>query len=65
MINDPRISALLCAGVAGWLGYSLLTEVERPSPALLTLNFVIIGAALAGLIGAVRQMRGRSGPPPE
>jgi predicted lysophospholipase L1 biosynthesis ABC-type transport system permease subunit len=56
MPKDPKIAALLTGAVAAWLIYSMMTATETPSTALWTLQIVLIGAALIGFAGAVKQM---------
>ena len=56
MGNNPKIAALLSGAVAAWLIYSMATATETPSTALAVLQYVLIAAALLGLVGAVKRM---------
>lgn len=59
-MNDPRISALICAGVAMWLGYTIFSATEAPSTFMLVLQWTFFVVALAGFGTALaRVMRGR------
>jgi membrane protein DedA with SNARE-associated domain len=59
-MNDPRISALICAAVAAWLGYTIFSASEAPSTFLLVAQWTFFVLALAGLGAALaRLMRER------
>nr|WP_295886983.1 hypothetical protein [uncultured Devosia sp.] len=59
-MNDPRISALICAAVAIWLGYTIFSATEAPSTFLLVAQWTFFLVALAGLGAALaRILRGR------
>jgi membrane protein DedA with SNARE-associated domain len=59
-MNDPRISAIICAAVAAWLGYTIFFSPESPSTFLAVLQWTFFVVALAGLGAAMaRLMRGR------
>ncbi len=60
-MNDPRVSALLCAAVAAWLGYTIFSATEAPSTFLLVAQWTFLLIAIAGLAAALaRILRGRS-----
>lgn len=59
-MNDPRISAIICAAVAAWLGYTIFFSDEAPSTFLAVLQWTFFVMALAGLGAALaRLMRER------
>lgn len=59
-MNDPRLSAIICAAVAAWLGYTIFSAAEAPSTFLMVLQWTFFIVALAGLGAALaRLMRGR------
>ncbi|WP_332686328.1 hypothetical protein [Devosia sp.] len=59
-MNDPRVSAIICALVALWLGYTIFFSSESPSTFLAVLQWTFFVVALAGLGAAMaRLMRGR------
>lgn len=59
-MNNPRISALICALVAAWLGYTIFSATEAPSTFLLVAQWTFFIVALAGLRAALaRIMRER------
>ena len=59
-MNNPRISALICALVAAWLGYTIFSAAEAPSTFLLVAQWTFFIVALAGLGAALaRIMRER------
>ncbi|MBE0581371.1 hypothetical protein [Devosia sp.] len=59
-MNDPRVSALICAAVAIWLGYTIFFAAEAPSTFLLVAQWTFFLVALAGLSAALaRILRGR------
>ncbi|KQX34114.1 hypothetical protein ASD04_17900 [Devosia sp. Root436] len=59
-MNDPRISAIICATVAAWLGYTIFFSAEAPSTFLMVLQWTFFTVALAGLGAALgRLVRGR------
>ncbi len=62
-MNNPKVSALICFATAAWLGYGLLTAMERPSTALLTLQLILLAASLLGLVGALMRLGGEKDPP--
>ena len=55
-MNDPRISALICALVAGWLGYSIFSATEAPSTFLLVVQWTFLLVAIAGLAAALARI---------
>ncbi|WP_156460396.1 hypothetical protein [Devosia sp. Root635] len=58
-MNDPRISAIICAAVAAWLGYTIFFSTEAPSTFLVVLQWTFFTVALAGLgVALARLMRG-------
>lgn len=61
-MSDPRISALVCAIVVLWLGYSVVTATEGTSVFLLMLQWTFFLVATAGLaVSLARIVRGRKG----
>lgn len=59
-MNDPRISAIICAAVAAWLGYMIFSAAEAPSAFLTVLQWTFFIVALAGLgVALARLMRSR------
>ena len=56
MNKNPILSALLCGAVVAWTIYGMATARESPSMALAVLQYVVIGACLWGLVGALRQI---------
>lgn len=52
-MSDPRISALICAVVAAWLGYQLFFAAEAPSTFLLALQWTFFLVAILGAVAAV------------
>ena len=59
-MSDPRISALICAAVAAWLGYTIFSATETPGTFLLITQWTFFIVALAGLGAALaRIVRGR------
>lgn len=59
-MNDPRISAIICAAVAAWLGFTIFTAAETPSAFLAVLQWTFFIVALAGLgVALARLMRSR------
>ena len=55
-MNDPRISALICAAVAAWLGYTIFSASEAPSTFLLVAQWTFFILALAGLGAALARL---------
>lgn len=55
-MSDPRISALICAAVAAWLGYSIFSATEAPSTFLLVAQWTFFIVALAGLGAALARI---------
>ncbi|MGB3337160.1 MAG: hypothetical protein WBA73_08285 [Devosia sp.] len=55
-MNDPRISALICALVAAWLGYTIFSATEAPSAFLLVAQWTFLLVAVAGLAAAVARI---------
>ena len=56
MGNNPKVAALLSGAAAVWLIYSMATATEHPSTALAVLQYILIAAALIGLVGAVKRI---------
>jgi membrane protein DedA with SNARE-associated domain len=52
-MNDPRISALICAAVAAWLGYTIFFSADAPSTFLVVVQWTFFVVALLGAIAAV------------
>jgi len=48
-MNDPRISALICALVAAWLGYTIFVSTEAPGSFLAIAQWTFFFVAVAGL----------------
>ena len=48
-MNDPRISALICALVAAWLGYTIFFSTEAPGSFLAIAQWTFFFVAVAGL----------------
>lgn len=61
-MKDPRISALICAAVAAWLGYQVFFSAEAPSTFLAVVQWTFFIVALAGLGAAVARIVRGSGP---
>jgi len=55
-MNDPRVSALICAAVAAWLGYTIFSPTEAPSQILSIMQWVFFICAIAGVIAAVARI---------
>jgi hypothetical protein len=55
-MSDPRISALICAAVAAWLGYTIFSASEAPSTFLLVAQWTFFLVALAGLGAALARI---------
>lgn len=59
-MNDPRVSALICAAVAAWLGYTIFSSTGAPGTFVLVAQWTFFFVALAGLGAALaRLMRNR------
>jgi membrane protein DedA with SNARE-associated domain len=52
-MSDPRISAIICAAVAAWLGYQLFFSSEAPSTFLLALQWTFFLIAIVGAVAAI------------
>lgn len=60
-MSDPRISALLCAIAAAWIGYMIFFAAEAPSQLLAVVQWGFFCIAILGLVAAViRLLRERS-----
>ena len=55
-MTDPRISALVCALVAGWLGYTIVTATEAASIFLVVAQWTFFLVATAGLAVALARI---------
>jgi len=55
-MSDPRISALICAAVAAWLGYTIFSASEAPSTFLLVAQWTFLLVAVAGLAAALARI---------
>lgn len=55
-MNDPRVSAIICALVALWLGYTIFFTPEPPSQLLAIVQWVFFVIAIAGVVAAVVRM---------
>ena len=55
-MNDPRISAVICAAVAVWLGYTIFFAAEAPSTFLAVVQWTFFLVAIAGVAAAVARM---------
>lgn len=60
-MNDPRISAVICAAVAAWLGYTIFFATEAPSTFLAVVQWTFFLVAIAGLAVAVVRIMRESG----
>jgi membrane protein DedA with SNARE-associated domain len=60
-MNDPRISALICAAVAAWLGYTIFFAAEAPSTFLAVVQWTFFLIAILGLVAAVVRILRESG----
>lgn len=59
-MNDPRISAIICAAVAAWLGYTIFFSAEAPGTFLAVAQWTFFFVAVAGLgVALARLMRER------
>lgn len=59
-MNDPRISAVICAAVAAWLGYTIFSATEAPSTFLAVTQWTFFFVAVAGLgVALARLVKGR------
>lgn len=59
-MSDPRLSAVVCAIVVAWLGYSVVTATEGTSVFLLVLQWTFFLVATAGLaVSLARIVKGR------
>ena len=52
-MNDPRISALICAAVAAWLAYTIFSPNQAPNHILVITQWVFFLCAVAGVVAAV------------
>ena len=52
-MNDPRISAVICAAVAVWLGYTIFFAAEGPSTFLAVVQWTFFLVAILGAVAAV------------
>lgn len=55
-MNNPRTTAILSAVAVVLLSFSIFGGGERPSSALATLQYVLLGLALVGLVGSLIKM---------
>ena len=55
-MSDPRISAVICAAVAAWLGYTIFFAAEAPSTFLAVVQWTFFVVAILGLVAAVVRM---------
>ena len=63
MMNNPRVSAIVCGLVALWLGYTIFFTSESPSQVLAFMQWLFFFFAIAGFAGAVaRIVREKSNP---
>ena len=56
VIKNPIVTALLSGAVVAWTIYSMATARESPRMVVAVLQYVVIGACLWGLVGALRQI---------
>lgn len=60
-MNDPRISAIICAAVAAWLGYTIFFSAEAPSTFLAVVQWTFFLVAILGAVAAVVRIVRESG----
>ena len=56
-MNNPRTTAIVSAAGAVLLAFSIFGASEAPSPALATLQYVLLALALIGFFGSLFQMK--------
>lgn len=61
-MNDPRISAIICAAVALWLGYTIFFAAEAPSTFLAVVQWTFFLVAILGAVAAVIRIVRENGP---
>ncbi|MBN9036888.1 MAG: hypothetical protein J0H53_12520 [Rhizobiales bacterium] len=52
----PKTSAIVSAVAVVLIGYSILSADESPSTALATLQYILLAAAVVGLVGSLMKM---------
>lgn len=52
-MSDPRITALVCALAAAWIGYMIFSAAEAPSQMLAVVQWGFLIVALLGLVTAI------------
>lgn len=55
-MSDPRISALVCAVVVAWLGYTIVTATETTNTFLVVAQWTFFLVATAGLAVALARI---------
>ena len=61
-MSDPRLSALICAAVAAWLGYTIFFGAETSNTFLVVVQWTFLLVAVAGLATALARIVKRNRP---